>query len=180
MCCSVPVWSPDTQGPFVGCLRGTGRLWVETMTQTGLQDWNVHKGPVLWPGAIAQGCFLGEGCRWLHACGEHWVLEPARSGDQIRESLSPLDPRVATRVAQTAEACTPEACTSRGALTAPAVPRRVKHRADNCQLSATDRKCFLPVVGTCRGAQRSYTRVHMHARAHTRTHRHTRVAGCGR
>lgn len=136
------------------------------MTQTGLQDWNVHKGPVLWPGAIAQGCFLGEGCRWLHACGEHWVLEPARSGDQIRESLSPLDPRVATRVAQTAEACTPEL--SRGALTAPAVPRRVKHRADNCQLSATDRKCFLPVVGTCRGAQRSYTRVHMHARAHTR------------
>lgn len=178
MCCSVPVWSPDTQGPFVGCLRGTGRLWVETMTQTGLQDWNVHKGPILWPGAIAQGCFLGEGCRWLHACGEHWVMEPARSGDQIRESLSPLDPRVATRVAQTAEACTPEL--SRGALTAPAVPRRVKHRADNCQLSATDRKCFLPVVGTCRGAQRSYTRVHMHARAHTRTHRHTRVAGCGR
>lgn len=131
----------------------------------------MHKGPVLWPGAIAQGCFLGEGCRWLHACGEHWVLEPARSGDQIRESLSPLDPRVATRVAQTAEACTPEL--SRGALTAPAVPRRVKHRADNCQLSATESASYR--WSGHAEERREATHVCTCMRARTHAHTGTRV-----
>lgn len=102
---------------------------------------------VLRPGAVAQGCFVGQGCRWLHACGEPWVLEPAGSGDPIRESLSTPDPHVLTWVAQTAEARTPEL--SRGDLTAPAARRRVEHRADNGQLSTTDRKCFVPVVRTC-------------------------------